>query len=81
MIVFVGFVVFPMPFSVVVVDVLPAMGGVLSADYHGERAENRQTGDDEINTDPVMIAGLFHCIASIFPRANYYNFLKIVRQA
>lgn len=44
-IVFVGFVVSSMPLGVVVVDVLPSVGGILSADYHYKGTEDSETGN------------------------------------
>jgi hypothetical protein len=62
-IVFVSLVVSSVPFGVVFVDVLSAMGGVLAADDHQERAEDGNSGDDQIHLDSEVAASVLnHCV-------------------
>lgn len=56
-------VVSSVPFGVVFVDVFAAMDGVLAADDHQERAEDGNSGDDQIHLDPEVAASVLnHCV-------------------
>ena len=75
-----------MPFCVVVVDVFSAMGGVLPAYYHGERAQNCYSGNRQIDTNPIVITSSFHSVTSInqdkiqiYNRALYKSILVHLR--
>ena len=75
-IVFVSLVVSSVPFGVVFVDVFTAMGGVLAADDHQERAEDGSSGDDQIHLDPEVAASVLnHCVRD--ERRNFGGLLEL----
>lgn len=67
---FVGLVVAVVPPLVVIVDVLPSVGGVLAADHEEEGREHGDAGDSNVQADAEMVAGPFHHVAPVVKRAT-----------